>query len=147
AEVTERAAVDAQQAFAEETARIGDNLRRAKEGTAAGDALAAAAGQETCASAALGGLEEALRAPAVAAMEATAHLAHLNGEHRAVALRAGLVVGEPCPVCLRPVGKLPKSSRDIEAQIKRAREAEAQALKRQREAQSRFNEATSDTKS
>jgi exonuclease SbcC len=58
-------------------------------------------------------------ATARAAREA-AHRAHL-----AVALRRGLVAGEPCPVCAQAVGSVPEADApQIEAAEARAREAE-----------------------
>lgn len=60
------------------------------------------------------------------AAEARKHLKHLEQEHAAVGLRAGLSAGDQCPVCESIIETLPGAPRNIETVLSRAR----QALKR-----------------
>jgi exonuclease SbcC len=58
---------------------------------------------------------------------------HLEHEHSAAALRAGLEPGDPCPVCASVIEVVPKTDEDIESVLAQARDqvAEAEALERE----------------
>lgn len=67
------------------------------------------------------GLEAATAAESVAAEQ----LAQARSAHQALHLAEGLTVGEPCPVCLHPVDRLPKHK--VPAEIAAAESAQSRA--------------------
>ncbi len=62
-------------------------------------------------------------------------LSHLKSEHAAIGMRAGLAVGEPCPVCLQPVQEVPASVSDIASSIGAAEDEARAAGRRLRKAE------------
>ncbi len=67
------------------------------------------------------------------AEEVHAALKHLEQEHAAVALRAGLAPGDHCPVCDSVIQALPERDADTDSLLKQAREAVTAAAARERE--------------
>src|SRR5262249_39834071 len=78
--------------------------------------------------------EQDAEAGRAAADDAWRALRHLEQEHAATALRAGLAAGERCPVCEGVVGALPHRREDLEAVLADARAAGEGAEAREREA-------------
>lgn len=76
------------------------------------------------------------RARALAAVDtARQKLRHLEQDHAAVALRAGLAAGDRCPVCEVPIAVLPKSKVGIEEKLSKATTTAETAAERERTAQ------------
>jgi DNA repair protein SbcC/Rad50 len=88
--------------------------------------------------AALTGLEVSMRA-------AEDRLSHLNSDHAAIAIRAGLTVGEQCPVCLQIVRKTPASPSDIASSIRVAEGDVQSARRRWKQADEAATEAISES--
>lgn len=111
-------------------------LRATLEGKHAGadkEAMEAKRGAEMAA---------ALLAQAEAAsVAADEQLSKLRREHSAAHLAAHLVAGEPCPVCLQPVKKLPSSK--LPADLKAAEQARAKAERAHKAANTASQTATS----
>jgi DNA repair protein SbcC/Rad50 len=68
-------------------------------------------------------------------------LSHLNSEHAAIGIRAGLTVGKPCPVCLQLILKTPASASDIASSIKAAQDNAQAVTRRLRKAEGAVTEA------
>ncbi len=64
----------------------------------------------------------------VAAEEATKQVQHLEQEHGAAALRAGLSPGDHCPVCDAVIESLPRRDGDVEVLLQAARVAAESAV-------------------
>jgi DNA repair protein SbcC/Rad50 len=87
----------------------------------------------------LKGLEASMRA-------AEDQLSHLNSEHAAVAIRAELTVGKPCPVCLQVVRKTPGSPSNVASAIKAMEDDVESARRRWKKADEAVTEAISESK-
>jgi DNA repair protein SbcC/Rad50 len=95
-------------------------------------------GAETSAS--LAGLDTQLTTTSKKADQAHAHaeevrtaLKHLEQQHAAVALRAGLAPGDHCPVCDSVIQAVPDRDGDTDSLLKKAREAVTAAEAQERE--------------
>jgi exonuclease SbcC len=78
---------------------IAERIQMARARANAEQAVAAAASKENQARAKFEKCREALRIAEADAAAAHEHLVCLRGEHAAIAIRTGLALGEPCPVC------------------------------------------------
>ena len=76
-----------------------------------------------------------------AARAAEDQLRHVNGEHAVIGIRAGLALGEPCPVCMELVRKIPTSASDIVASIKATENDARVARQRSKKAEETLSEA------
>lgn len=107
AQQDDQLAKDAEDRLREEADAAREALRLAREKALAEQRMAKAVAEEDqqrlVAEQRYGALDKA----EAAAAEAERHLSHLRGEHDAIAIRVGLAVGEPCPVCLQAIAVLP----------------------------------------
>ena len=76
--------------------------------------------------------------------EAERELARLNEQHAAIALRHGLAVGDPCPVCLSPITAVPAETPEVDALLETARETAVAARSHHQAAQKEVAEVTAD---
>src|SRR5262245_34258068 len=146
ARAQDKAARVAEVALNEEAGRVADKMRKARDRVQAEQAVAAATAIDMQARGALERCQQALRAAEGEAVLAAEHLTHLIGEHDAIAIRARLAIGEPCPVCLHPIQEIPASPADIQSSITSARANADAARKRERSMQTRVNEAESEAR-
>jgi exonuclease SbcC len=144
AQVRDGATRSAEEALQQDAGRVAEMVRKARDRAESEQRVAAAAAEVARWRDELEGRQQTLQAAEAGAAETTARLDHLKEEHTALAVRAGLTLGESCPVCLQPVGEIPDSPADIEASIAAATAEASAARNRERRAQSRANEALSE---
>jgi exonuclease SbcC len=134
----------AEEALQQDAGRVAEMLRKARDRAGSEQRVTAAAAEEVRWRDELEARQQALRAAEADAIEAAERLDRVKEEHTALAVRAGLTLGEPCPVCLQAVGEIPDSPSDIEASIAAAAAEASAARNRERQAQSGVNEAQSE---
>jgi exonuclease SbcC len=144
ARVHDESACAAEEVLNAEASCFDDKMRRARDRADAERTAALATTDDARARAELESHNQALKEAEAEAALAADRLAHFTREHAAIAIRTGLTIGEPCPVCLQMVSEIPMSPAEVESTIIGAQADLDAARKRERSAQRQANEAASE---